>query len=81
MSAHSKEKRTNLLVVRLTDGEMDKVRALKRSNRKINISHIVRDHLLTLVDKCTNVHKSVDMYKYGNPKDWKWEEPEAPVRG
>ena len=50
MISETKEKRSNLLVVRLTDTEMNLVRKFKQSNRQINISFIVRQHLLKVID-------------------------------
>jgi len=50
------EKRNSLLVVRFTDTEMKKIKAFKQSNKEINVSHIVREHLLRLIKECTNVH-------------------------
>jgi len=54
------EKRTSLLVVRFTKSEMTRIKAFKKSNKQINVSHIVRQHLLKLIDECTNVHTNAE---------------------
>jgi hypothetical protein len=70
-----KEKRNSLLVIRLTESEMQIVRAFKKSNQLINISHIVREHLLKVIAECTNVQLSEEKSSTGNSKDWIWINP------
>lgn len=50
MITEIKEKRTSQLLVKLTESEMKKVRDFKKSNAQINVSFIIRQHLLKVIN-------------------------------